>query len=83
MLNSGFEEFDSNGNVRNWFSGNPVVDRGGASAHSSQVAVQATSTDGFFQLVPVEPGQGYTLGHWTRADRSEPFARLQVNWLDD
>jgi hypothetical protein len=83
LANNGLEETNAQGNLAGWFAyGTPLIDRTRTRAHSGQVALQASAQAGLFQRVLIEPGKPYSLGHWTRADRREQFARLQINWLD-
>jgi hypothetical protein len=84
MWNSGFEGIDERGVPNGWFAyGTPVVDNSGARAHSGQVAVMSSGNAGLYQRIVVQPGALYTLEHWTRADRLNQFARLQINWLNE
>ena len=83
LQNSTFEEVNPQGGEQAWYMfGHPSIDQSGTRAHSGRVAVLVTTRDGFAQGVPVKPDELYTLGHWTRSDRSGQSARLQVNWLD-
>ena len=83
LPNPGFETVDNAGQPTGWFTlGRPHVAESGSEAHAGKVAVRADRTDGLFALVPIEPGQPYSLGHWSRADRPNQLARLQINWLD-
>jgi len=83
LSNNGFEETNAQENLGGWFAyGAPLIDRTRTRAHSGQVALQASARAGLFQRVLIEPGKPYSLGHWTRADQREQFARLQINWLD-
>lgn len=82
LNNSGFERLTVKGSPAGWLAyGAPAVDAGGKKSHSGKTAVLATKSAGVYAMVPVEPGQVYTLAHWTRADRPDQFARLQINWL--
>lgn len=80
--NSGFERLTVKGSPAGWLAyGSPAVDTGGTKSHSGKISVLATKSAGVYAKVPIEPGQVYTLAHWTRADRPDQFARLQINWL--
>lgn len=83
LTNNGFEQAGAHGGLAGWFAyGSGLIDRTGTRSHSGQVGVQASYEVGFFQRVAILPGELYTLGHWTRADQPNQFARLQINWLD-
>lgn len=84
LPNPGFETVDTAGQPIEWFTlGHTHVAQSGSEAHAGRVAVRADQTNGLFARVPIEPGQPYSLGHWSRADRPNQLARLQINWLDN
>jgi hypothetical protein len=86
LANSSFEETDLKGDVAAWSrNGSPIIDHTGTHSHSGQVAMQVNGQANSYQTVKVEPGQIYTLGHWTRTDAPPHHqgARLQINWLDN
>jgi 4-amino-4-deoxy-L-arabinose transferase-like glycosyltransferase len=84
LPNPGFETVDSAGQPTGWYTlGRPHMAELGSEAHAGKVAVRADRTGGLFALVPIEPGQPYSLGHWSRADRPNQLARLQINWFDN
>jgi len=83
LPNPGFETVDGAGQPTGWSTlGHPHLAESVSEAHTGKVAVRADQTDGLFALVPIEPGQPYSLGYWSRADRLNQLARLQINWLD-
>lgn len=82
LENPGFEELGAGGPPLHWHSyGDPQVSGEGL-ARGGDRAILASRRDGLTQAVPVEDGEVYTLGHWTRADVAGQAARLQINWLD-
>ncbi len=84
LENGGFEETGQDGIPVRWLvHGCPKAESTNSAAHSGQVAVQVEGTASLFQRVAVEPGELHMVGHWTRADRKEQLARLQINWLDE
>jgi hypothetical protein len=81
--NDSFEETGASGAPFNWdTTGNPVIDRSGAKAHSGQTAVSVTSGDLLYMTVPAETGKLYTLKEWIRSDAPAQTARLQIMWID-
>jgi dolichyl-phosphate-mannose-protein mannosyltransferase len=84
LSNPGFETLGSSDQPAGWsMHGQPLVAKNAAEAHEGDVAVLARKDDGFTMRVPVEPGNIYLLGHWSRANRPGQFARLQINWVDE
>ncbi len=83
LTNPGFELLSESSYPAGWFPyGQPRIAQTNGQAHGGKVAVRADRDDGLFTRVPIVPDKIYSLGHWSRADRPNQFARLQINWLD-
>lgn len=81
LRNGTFESLDATGQPVGWnANGQARIARDGA--QEGRIAAIANPVGTFTQLVSVNGGRLYTLGHFTRADRPKQFARLQINWLD-
>ena len=80
--NCSFEKTGEHGVPLGWVAyGAPIVDRTGGRSRTGVTGVRASSSGGLFTLVLAEPGQPYTVSHWSRAERPAQFARIQINWL--
>jgi hypothetical protein len=83
LANPGFETLTAPGRPADWnIYGRLRIAANAAEAHTGNVSVQATEQTSLTKSLPVEPGQTYMLGHWSRADRPDQFGRLQINWVD-
>lgn len=83
LANPGFETLIAPGRPADWnIYGRLRAAANPAEAHTGSVSVQATEHTSLTKRLPVEPGQTYMLGHWSRADRPDQFGRLQINWVD-
>ena len=81
LENGGFEESDGSGAVSGWMVyNNPQVDT--TATQAGDAAILASDLDYVYQRVPVEGGELYTLGHWSRGGAGGEPVRLQVMWLD-
>jgi hypothetical protein len=81
LANPGFEDTGDGQTMPGWIAyGYPTIDRTGTRAHSGKCAVKVNGQNGFYQRIPVEAAKLYTLGYWSRADRPQQAARLQINW---
>jgi 4-amino-4-deoxy-L-arabinose transferase-like glycosyltransferase len=84
LANAGFEALDATGQPTGWWPyGRPHITRSKAQAHTGEVVVGAGTGDGLTQPVKTFSGRNYSLGHFTRSDLPNQFARVQINWLDD
>ena len=82
LNNPGFETLTAANWPADWEPyGRPFVVMNPSQAHTGKVAVQATARDGFTTRFPVQPGEIYLLGHWSRAEQPQQLGRLQINWL--
>ena len=80
LTNSGFEQIKEDRIPAEWFGfGDHALEN---KARTGASAVRVWSAGCLIQRVPVHPGELYTLGHWSRSDRTKQNARLQINWLD-
>jgi hypothetical protein len=88
LVNPSFEQIDAKGSPIGWMDGaHPTVSADPRRAHSGQVAAHGSTangaTDYFSQIVKIQGGAEYWLGHYTRSDRPDQWTRLQVNFGND
>ena len=83
LANPGFDEL-SDGRPTSWDRrGAPVVGAPEAGVSSGTVAVEASDSDGFQQIVEVVPGRTYELALQAKAGPRGKTFRLQIAWLDE